>query len=496
MADWAALARARWQAWDPAQRRRFGIAGAAGLAVAVLGASWLAAPRWTPVYTQIAPAAAGAMTQVLQQAHIPYRLAAGGTAVAVPAADVAQARVVLAEHQLPATGTATLPVTPHFTLGETAQEIRLTALADLEQTLAETLRQMPGVQLARVLITEPPAAVFGAPPTPTSASVFVAVAPGSGLTADQVMGIQQLVAAAVPGLTPAHVTVVDQHGVVLSRAGSGGAGAPDLLAATRATDAALTQAAQRVLDRIFGPGNAVAQVQATLATTTQSQQVVQYARRGVPTSQEQTTSQSQTAAAAAPPAGAAGNTPAYPVIGATGPSTRRKTQTITHYAVSVTRTTTQTPPGAIQRLTVAVAVNARLSPAQRQQVQALVSQAVGANPARGDVITVTGIPFSTAASQQAQRALAQAARQQALREAAVAAAGLLALLVGVLWWRRRRPHPPVVTGPEPLPDVVAPPALPPEPDPVAVASQRLRDWADRDPDAVTRVVRGLMEGDL
>ena len=121
--SWWQARQHQWQAWPSVQKwRTLTLAGAA-IALGIVGLRILNAPHWTPVYTQVTPASAGAMSRILKSQQIPYTLAAGGTSLLVPSADVNQARVDLAEHGLPATNTATLPKAPKFSLGETNSEV-------------------------------------------------------------------------------------------------------------------------------------------------------------------------------------------------------------------------------------------------------------------------------------------------------------------------------------------------------------------------------------
>ena len=500
-AEWASWwQRARsWWAVDPALRRRQAGAALVGLAAAGAAGAWALSPHWAPLYTGLAPATAGAMTGVLQQAKIPYQLAPGGSTILVPAAAVAQARITLAEHNLPASGqTVQLPPPSALSLGETPQQVAAAQQAALEQTLAATLTHLQGVTGAQVVVTPAPPALFGEGAAPATASVFLQLAPGVTLTPSQVAAVQHLVAGTVSGLTPDHVTVVDQAGTLLSGRPAVPSGPSQVQAAWRAqaaVDQLLEQRAASLLDQIYGPGAAVVRVNAVLAFTTRRQRQVAYGQP-VPQATQQTT-QTQ-AAGGGQPAGTAANVPTYTVPAPTNGTSGQQT-TITRYAVPTTTTTTTTPPGAVQRLTVAVAVDRPLSPAQQAAVQRLVEQAVGFDAARGDAITVAGIPFNTAAAQAAQRAIAAAARRQQQEELAAAGAGAVLLGVLGLLLRRRRPVPSALPPPPVVPEAASAAGPPqpglPAPPPTPAYVEALQDWAERDPEALARVLRTLIEED-
>lgn len=502
--SWATAVRQRWQAWPAAQKWRTLTVAAGVVAVGAVALRIATAPHWTPVYTNVTPASAGAMSRVLKQQAIPYALAAGGTSILVPAADVDQARVVLAEHGLPANHTALLPKPPTFSLGETDTEVAAVQQADLEDTLDTTIASIHGVTAASVLITTPPPTLFGESPNPATASVFVTLAPNATLSAAQVSGIQHLVAAAVNGLTPNHVAVINQNGYWLSHpsapgssTGSATTAATQQLAATTAVERSLTTQVLDVLDPIFGPGNVVAQVHATLNFVSRDTHTVQYLR-GVPTAQQVKTSQSTgTPVKTTAGAGTASNTPTYPTTTTVATATTSKSSnTITHYAVGQTTQTVTDPAGSVTGVTVAVEINQRLSAAAVRQVQALVQHTVGLSTKQAAQVVVTTLPFNTQAAQAADRAeaaaLAAAQRHQRRVEEMAAGAGVLLIgLIIVLAWRRRRPAMPVAPPP------VAAPADEPAESPAMMTDdpqQRIRAIADGNPDILAKVLETLVEG--
>ena len=61
-------------------------------------------PSYQPLFTNLQSSDAGAITQQLASQKIPYQLANGGSTVLVPAADVDQERIALAQQGLPQAG--------------------------------------------------------------------------------------------------------------------------------------------------------------------------------------------------------------------------------------------------------------------------------------------------------------------------------------------------------------------------------------------------------
>ncbi|CAB1128009.1 Flagellar M-ring protein [Candidatus Hydrogenisulfobacillus filiaventi] len=520
VAAWWGRLKAWWEPKSLTQKLKLGGVAALALALLAVGGRILWGPHWTPLYTNLSPAVAGQITAQLTQMKVPYELTDGGRTILVPAKDVDQARVTLADHNVPQSGTVGLPALNSFTLGETDQELALSQLLATEQELAQTIDSIRGVHASRVLINEPPPSLFGESGNPPTASVFVDLNPGAALSNGQVQGIMNLVAHAVPGLKPDQVSVVDQYGTLLSaRAGLSGPAAAlaglsgSELKATEATDAAIASQVQSMLNQVLGPGQAVVRVQAQLNFASGTQTSTTYGTGVVSrTSVSKQTSTSQGGTVI--PAGATGNTPTYPAAGTTGPSSSSSSTTTTQYLVPSTRTTTSTPAGSISRLTVAVAVNRRLSPAQVRNLTSLVSQAAGLNPARGDKVTVMGLPFNQTALKQALAAMhaAQVARRD--RRYAEAGAAVLAALGLLLWvrslsrrWGGRlalKANPPAALAGAGGEGALSPASVaallktlekPAPATPADAARQQISEWAARDPEAVARVLRAWVSED-
>src|SRR5579875_555703 len=230
---WQAELTAWWGRTSLNQKLRLFAGLGAGVAILVVGVSLVASPRWQPLYTNLSAASAGQITQQLQQMKVPYELTQGGSTILVPASQVDQARVELADANVPSKGTVGVSNPSLFGgLGESDQQIQAAELANLEQQLSDTVSSINAVQTAKVFISEPEPTLFGAPGGTPSGSVYVDLRPGQSLSTAQVRGIMNLVAHTVPGLQPNQVAVVDQNGIMLSAA---------VLAANSATGTASSQ---------------------------------------------------------------------------------------------------------------------------------------------------------------------------------------------------------------------------------------------------------------
>jgi flagellar biosynthesis/type III secretory pathway M-ring protein FliF/YscJ len=111
------------------------------------------------------------------------------------------------------------------------------------------LRGIDGIEDARVIVAPAKIAEFADESSrDASAGVRVRLRSGTRLSQQAVQGIRAFVAAAVPGLDPARVTLLDDRGVALDGRDAG------------TDDADLQQSLQSALDAAFGSGAAIVRV--------------------------------------------------------------------------------------------------------------------------------------------------------------------------------------------------------------------------------------------
>ncbi|WP_203135616.1 flagellar basal-body MS-ring/collar protein FliF [Microbacterium sp. JZ31] len=503
-----------------------------GVAVLALGAialgTWLGRPQLAPLFTGLTPADANAVVEQLRSSGVTYELADGGATVMVPQQDVYDQRLAAASAGLPS------DTSDGYTLlddmGVTTSEFQqsVTYKRAIEGELARTIESLEGVGAASVQLAIPEESVFVSETVDPTASVFVETQGTSTLAPQQVEAIVHLTSAAISGMKPENVAVIDQAGETLSAVGVGATGSTDQQAGEYETRVA--GSIQEMLDRVVGAGNATVTVAAEMTNETSERVDETYTTpdEALP-SNEQTKTESYT--------GGAGGT------GVLGPDniavpngdaggTYESTETTRNNVVNKSTETVVTPPGAVRRQTVSVAVDADAAAGMDvNALQDLVATAAGVEAARGDEVTVELMAFSDADAQTAQEAL-EAARQaeeaermnDILRTSLIAAAIAVPLLAAVIIFtvrsRRRRENevaPLELTAetllltpqpPEPLPAAPAPtpidstPTVPlevepdpePEPDQLVLERQRaeLESLARRDPQKTAEVLRSLM----
>lgn len=93
----------------------------------------------------------------------------------------------------------------------------------LQGELTRTIQSLSEVREVRVPLALPEQGLFKQATSKATASITLTMRQGLALRPEQVVGVQRLVAAAVPGMAMQDVTIVDSHGVALTRHETGNA---------------------------------------------------------------------------------------------------------------------------------------------------------------------------------------------------------------------------------------------------------------------------------
>jgi flagellar M-ring protein FliF len=427
--------------------------GLAVIGVIVVGVAFMhveSKPSYQPLFTNLQASDSGAVTAQLTTAKIPYQLSDGGSTISVPAADVDQERVALAEQGLPDSGTVGFSNLEKsgITTSEFVQQVEYQQA--LEGQLEQTIESIQGIQSAQVNLVVPQQSDFAIGNQPaTTASILVDLNPGTSLSSVQVQAIVHLAASSTPGLSASDVTVVDNHGDVLSSPGGAisGTGNSDS-AQTTSYDNQLSTSIETLLDHVVGTGNAAVQVHALLnfnqqSTTTKGLQT-NAKGQAVTAPTGQTTSNATYNGTGTPPSGVLGAS--QPATSTTGSGNYNTTSTQVTNAVGQVTQTVQQAPGQVEKTSVAVLLNSstkpRISPSK---VKALVMAAAGLNTSKGDQLVVTSLAFAKPNTAQASAAAAAsaAANKHQLIEHAAQVLGLMLLIAAMLFFAlraaRRRP---------------------------------------------------------
>ena len=378
-------------------------------AVGAAGALWMTISSGPDrvLYTSLTDAERAKVVETLEGGGIDYAIDNGTGALSVAEDDVYRAKMLVASNAgiaAPEGAEAMLDSMPLGT-SRTLEGERLRLARERELML--TIREIDGIETVRVHLATPERSVFVRENNAPSASVMVRLVNGRSLSPEQVGAIVNLVAASVPGMSPDAVRVVDQNGRLLSdprnQAGEG-------LDLQREHEAKLREQLDALLMPLLGEGNFSAQVQVELDRTDVTTARETYEKEGVVRTESERNAQRTGAAPAGGVPGVPANTPppqAELVDGAPNPAppangTTTDTETATDRAYELGRevAVTTAGPGSLKKLSVAVAVSDKAlkaaAPMTAQQLQALVSAAVGANTQRGDMVQVVASKFEPA----------------------------------------------------------------------------------------------------
>jgi flagellar M-ring protein FliF len=414
------------------------MAVAAGVTVVL----WSRGPTYSLLFANLATSDQAQVTQALDAAQIPYRMAPGSSGIEVPAERLNDARLKLAGQGLPegGGGFATMDKDPGFGVSQFMENARYQHA--LESELARTIAALRPVEGARVHLAIPRQSAFVRDHKGASASVFLELKQGRRLEPEQIQAIVNLVASSIPDLEANEVTVVDQQGRLLSSP----EGHDQFAVREQQYDMIhrleddYAQRIEALLAPLVGPGRVRAQVVAQMDMAVTEEAHEQYrpdsqivrseqtsesttkdgsGSSGVPgalTNQPPANGVAQPPPSPAPASAAKPATPGAPATAATSPvpgtggtgsndSTSR--QSTKNYEIDRTLNYTRQPSGRLRRVTVAVLIdNMRsvgkdgktketpLSKEQMDHVNQLVKDAVGYDESRGDSVNVVNASFT------------------------------------------------------------------------------------------------------
>ncbi|WP_416570026.1 flagellar basal-body MS-ring/collar protein FliF [Niveispirillum sp. KHB5.9] len=388
------------------------------IAVAVLASVGIIAysvsrPSLGILYAGLDDAEAGRILAQLQTMDVPHEVDGAGGAIRVPVDAIPRIRMQLAQQGLPSAGGVGYELfDSQGALGLTSFMQKVNKLRATEGELARTIQTLNGVKSARVHLSVPDSDSFQPNATAPAASVVVRSV-AAGLDRSQALAVRHLVAAAVPGMRPGAVTVMDANGVVLAAEGE----AADGLALLRAEElrAAAEQRLARAVEEIlvpkFGPGNVRVRVAAEidLGRETLREQVFDpngRVERSVQNVAERESAQDRQTET---PTTVEQNLPLEDVNQGAATGSRSETardEETTNYEISSRQRERVQDAGDIRRLAVAVVVNGTYATAadgtssyqprsaeELRQVENVVRTAIGFSQTRGDQVTVENLQF-------------------------------------------------------------------------------------------------------
>jgi len=387
--------------------------GLAAVALVVGGLffmQWSGRPSYAPLYSNLDPSDASAITQKLSSEGVPYQLANNGTTVMVPDDRVHQVRLDVSAAGLPAGGASGYALLDKQGITTSEFRQRVDYQRALEGEISKTVGSIDGVDAATVHLVIPRDDLFAEDETRPTASVLVRTRPGARMPARQVQAIVHLVSSSVEGMNPKDVTVADAAGNVLASPGLDGvdAAANDLRAEQRTDyENKVAESVKQLLGKVVGVDGSVVTVNADLdfdQRETESE-TVEPAEPPASTSErvvtETFTGNNSTVGGALGPNAPVGNN--------TGESDYQRQEEERQMAVNRTLEKVKAAPGTVRRLSVAVLIDsAKGADIQPAEIEDVVGAAVGFDAERGDTVQVSQMAFDRSLQEDAEEDLKKA----------------------------------------------------------------------------------------
>ncbi len=400
-----------------------GVAGSVAIGIALF--LWSQSPAYSQLYGQLAERDASQVVEALRAADIDYKLNPSTGAIMVPESRVHDARLELAANGLPegtGMGLEMIKEPQGFGVSQFMENARYQHA--LETELARTIRNVRSVKEARVHLAMPKQTAFVREREGASASVMLNLYGGRQLEPEAADAIVHLVASSVPNLLASDITLIDQHGRLLSANGErkGYALTASQFEHTRTVEQSYRERIVDLLTPLVGTGNVRAQVVADLDFTVKEETREDYDPESTvvrsETVSERQRSGGSDAARGIP--GALSNQP--PEAGGVAPeegedaaatAVNTSREATRNFEVDKTVSRVIAPTGAIRRLSVAVLIDDGAAAGEAAEgadggeagglgdediarMTALVKEAVGFDEERGDSVQVINAPFQPA----------------------------------------------------------------------------------------------------
>jgi flagellar M-ring protein FliF len=416
---------------------------AGGLVLITMLMNMASAPSYSTLLTGISPTQTGKMTATLSTQGIPYQLQNGGTAIGVPASDVASARIALASANLLTPTQSDSSLFSGSSIGESDQQQQIQYQVDLEQQLQDTIDQVQGVNGSQVEIAlpNPNNAVFGT--GAQSASAAVLLSGGSNLDSGAVRGIAQLVASSVQGLSLDKVTITSDTGELLWPDGSASGGSLSAESANANFDQQQEASLSGMLAATLGSGMATVVVDAQLNDNQETVDSVTYGKTGTPLSTSAQTEKLTNK-------GGSGGTTVANGQTASGNSNYTNTTKSTTNGVNKSVTQETIAPGGVIADDVSVLVSKKVPASEIGTIKTAVETAVGATPAlikKGTyAVTVAPVAFAPLPKATPTVATGSSSSMTGMAEDGIAVIGGILFLFFMARSLRRREREPIAAG--------------------------------------------------
>ena len=400
-------------------------------------------PNWSVLYSDLSRDDVAAISESLKKSGYAFKLSDDKSAILVREQDKENLRIYVAENDLIKDSTPGFELLDDLQLGSTDFKNKLTKQRIFQGELTRSIEKINGIQKARVQLAEPERSVFSDDEEEPSASVILILEPGYRLKPSQILAIKNLVAYSVPRLTNDRVFLTDQSGNALSE--DVAKNNTDMQSYRSAFEKEAAKKIKDTLETIMGKDNVSVQVSAVMDFNSTRSTIESYVPAGDTQSGVILGQQSEKEVYKKPQPivlkkDEVALDPDNPIgqnqqnaqgvniqnANAQNPQTQNvmtvvdeqagiseadenarnvtdkvrgrelsyeKEKNAVNYAVTKEVKQVVYAPGAVTRLSVAVAVNKILTETEEEDIKNLVIAAAGMDISRGDVVNVSSLKF-------------------------------------------------------------------------------------------------------
>jgi flagellar M-ring protein FliF len=381
-----------WREWwderSGSERLALAIGVPVFLICIVVGAMFAFRPSYEALFSGLSSQDVTSIANQLAAEGVAYKVDEENGRILVPRQQVHDTRIKVMEAGIPLHRPVGFELFDHVDFGMTEFTQRINYQRALEGELTRTILALKEVERARLHLVLPEERLFSSDSTQPKAALTLSIRPNMRLSAERVAGIQHLISSSVPGLSPGGVAIHDDKGASL--VGSGGSSMGHVNAridAKRAVESYLADKAQALLNRSFGAGNAIVQIDA----------VLEHDQRQITRDEVIPVRGGVTGAVTGMKSlrGPARTSDIDPESGEARLTSRAVTGDLTtevKYEAGRLHETVSVATGAVKKLTVSVLVPMSTNEDLRRSVLTAVGNAIGVDLERGDTVSVIGIP--------------------------------------------------------------------------------------------------------
>ena len=374
--------------------------------------------KYEVLFDSLSSSDAAKVVEQLEKDGIPYELLANNV-IKVPKDVVYKERIAIASLGIPKDGGVGFELFNEQEFGATSFDQNIKFLRALEGELSRTINALAPIDSATVSLALPKETLFVSKEIAPSASVMVTLIDGKSLSSRQIRGIKNLVSSAVPKLTSQNVMLINGDGETLGdedeMAQMGELSAVQQNYKNKEEKKRQKKIIQIVSPFVGGREKVIAQVTVEYDFSIKNSTSETFDPENVVRS-EQISEEKREGAKPAEIGGVPGTVsnigPVQGLKSNQGSETYEKNTGTTNYEVGKTVSTTKSEFARIKRITAAVIVDGKykykldeegkptdeleykaVDETDLQALSSLVSQSIGIDKARGDVISVKNLQF-------------------------------------------------------------------------------------------------------